>query len=177
MKRLLVLVLLALAVPCLGRAQTAPAKPGPEHKKLEIWVGNWTYEGENKATPIGVAGKVTGKYSVRPILGGFFVEFRGEEKGLAGLIEWVEIDGYDPVTKQFTWTSFDNGGGSQAVTYTIDGTTVSYSGTQVVGGKHAKMRGTAVFAPDFNSNIQKTEVSLDGKTWLPSFEGKATRVK
>ena len=167
-------------MPCLafGQVLTAqPLRPGPEYQKLGIWVGNWTYEGETKTTPLGPAGKVTGKHSVRPILGGFFVEFRGEEKALAGLTEWVEIDGYDPVTKLFTWNSFDSGGGFQTVTYTIEGTTVSYSGTQVVGGKHAKMRGTAVFAPDFNSNVQKTEVSVDGKTWLPSFEGKATKAK
>jgi hypothetical protein len=105
----------------------------PENKKLEIWVGNWTYEGDQShaAWP---RWKVTGKHSVRPILGGFFVEFRGEEKALAGLTEWVEIDGYDPVTKQFTWTSFDSGGGFQTVTAHHRWHHSLLSGTQVVGG-------------------------------------------
>ena len=30
-------------------AQTPPAKPGPEHKRLERMVGQWTYQGEAKA--------------------------------------------------------------------------------------------------------------------------------
>jgi hypothetical protein len=69
-------------------------------------------------------------------------------------------DGYDPVTKQFTWNSFDSGGGFQTTTYTIEGTMVSFSGTQQVGGKQAKVRGTSVLAPDFKSNVQRIEVSV-----------------
>jgi hypothetical protein len=52
MKRsVLIVLLLALAVPCLacGQAQTAPPpKPGPEVQKLEAWVGDWTYTNEAK---------------------------------------------------------------------------------------------------------------------------------
>ena len=180
MKRLFVTVLLVLAMPCLAFGQVLtpqPPKPGPEHQKLGIWVGNWTYEGETKATPLGPAGKVTGKNTTRPILGDFFVEFRGEEKGPGGAFEWVEIDGYDPVAKLFTWNGFQSDGSVYVVTYTLDGTTMTYSGTLQAGGKLVKIRGTCVFAADFNSNVQKTEVSVDGKALLPSFEGKASKVK
>jgi hypothetical protein len=69
-------------------------------------------------------------------------------------------DGYDPVTKPFTWNSVDSGGGFQTITYTIEGTMVSFSGTQQVGGKQAKVRGTSVCAPDFKSNVQRIEVSV-----------------
>ena len=177
MKRLVVVVLLALTVPCLVLAQTAPAKPGPEHKKLGIWVGNWTYEGEAKATPLGPAGKVTGTYTTRPVLGGFFVEFSGQEKGPGGAFEWVEIDGYDPVAKLFTWNGFQSDGVVAVVTYTLDGTRMTFSGTLQAGGKLMKLRGTAVFSPDFTSSVDKREVSVDGKTWLPVYEGKSTKVK
>jgi DNA-binding NtrC family response regulator len=37
---------------------------------------------------------------------------------------------------------------------------VSFSGTQQVGGKQAKVRGTIVLAPDFKSNVQRIEASV-----------------
>ena len=33
----------------LAQAPPAPPKPGPEHKKLEYFVGKWTVESEIKA--------------------------------------------------------------------------------------------------------------------------------
>ena len=152
------MMMLLFAVSAL--AQAPAAKPGPEHKKLEIWVGDWTYED-------GKSG-----FSAKPILGGFFVELRGE-----GNPGWHEIDGYDPVSKKFFWNNFDSSGGFQLVTYTIDGTTVSYTGTEVSGGKQYKIRGTIVLAPDFMSFLEKREMSVDGKAWMPGFETKATKVK
>jgi hypothetical protein len=178
MKRNVIMVaLVVLFLSIAAQAQAPVPKPGPEHKKLEIWVGDWTYEGENKATPLGPAGKYSGKNSTKPILGSFFIEFRGEDKGPAGTLQWVEIDGYDPLIKKYTWNNFSSDGGVQTVTYTIEGQTVSYSGTQILGGKQAKIRGTCVFTPDFVSNVDKREVSFDGKTWMPLWELKAIKVK
>ena len=176
MKRLLATVVLMWAVPCLAAAQTAPTKPGPEHQKLGIFVGDWTYEGQTKATPLGPAGPYTGKMSARLILGGFCVEFRGEEKGPAGAQEWIEIDSYDPVAKKFTWNAFDSGGGTQTVTYTFEGTTASVSGIQVAGGKQYQMRATVVFAADLKSFVQKNEILVDGK-WVLSAESKSAKVR
>ena len=178
MRRVMIVIGMALLLVGVAlQAQTPAPKPGPEHKKLDIWVGDWTYEGENHATPLGPAGKFSGKNSARPILGGFFIEFRGEEKGTAGTTQWLEVDGYDSVSKKFTWNVFSSDGSVQTVTYTIEGTTVPYSGTLIVGGKQYKIRGTCVFTPDFTINIDKREISVDGKTWMPFWEAKATKVK
>src|SRR5205809_11504 len=43
-------------------------KPSPEVRKLEVWVGTWTYEGDAKATPIGPAAKVSGTQTGRMTL-------------------------------------------------------------------------------------------------------------
>jgi hypothetical protein len=169
------LVMLLIALP--AQAQTPAPKPGPEHKKLEIWVGDWTYEGEAKATPFGPAGKFSGKNSTKSILGGFFVEFRGEENGVAATTHWAETDGYDSVIKKYTWNSFASDGSVQTVTYTIEGNKVPYSGTQITGGRQANIRGTCVFTPDFMSNVDKREISFDGKEWMPLWEVKATKAK
>jgi ketosteroid isomerase-like protein len=115
--------------------------------------------------------------TARPILGGFFVEFRGEETSPIGNVEWVETDGYDPVSKKYTWNGFASDGGGTAASYTIDGTTMSCSGTMVVKGKQYQIRGTSVFAPDFMSSVDKREISTDGKTWAPFAEGTSTKVK
>ena len=178
MKRSLIAVALAMLLVAVALQAQAPApNPGPEQKKLEIWVGDWTYEGEMKATPLGPAGKFSGKNNTSPILGGFFIEFRGEEKGTAGTTQWLEVDGYDSVSKKFTWNGFSSDGSVQTVTYTIEGTTVPYSGTLIVGGKQYKIRGTCVFTPDFTINVDKREISVDGKAWMPFWEAKATKVK
>jgi hypothetical protein len=158
-------------------AQTTAPKPGPEQKKLEIWVGKWTYEGEYKATPFGPAGKYTGIETGRPVLGGFFVEWRAEEKGPSGTTQWFEIDGYDALNKKFMWNSFDSDGSFQTAAYTIEGNTVDYSGTQFQGGKQYKFRGSCVFAADHMSWTQKQELSVDGKTWMLWFESKTTKTK
>ncbi len=178
MKRIVIAVgsmMLLFAV--VAQAQTPAPKPGPEHKKLEIWIGDWTFEEEGSATPFGPAGKASGRSTAKWILGGFFVEFRVEWKGTAGPMQAIEIDGYDPVTKKYTWNNFASDGGVQAFTYAIEGNTVSYSGTQVIGGKQVKARGTITFAPDFMSNVEKREISIDGKAWMPALEVKATKVK
>jgi len=178
MKRIVIMVAMAVLFLSVAVQSQAPvAKPGPEHKKLDIWVGDWTYEGEVKATPLGPAEKFSGKNSTKQILGGFYIEFRGEDKGPAGVVQWFEIDGYDPLIKKYTWNNFSSDGGGQTVTYTIEGQTVPYSGTQIFGGKQAKIRGTIVFSADFKTNIDKREVSVDGKTWMPLWELKAIKAK
>jgi ketosteroid isomerase-like protein len=160
----------------LGQQPSQPPKPGPEHQKLGIWVGDWQYQGEAKDSPMGPGGKFSGKSTARWVLNGFFVEFRGEDTGPAGTSQFVETDGYDPVNKRYTWNGFGSDGSTSVVTYTIDGTTVSYSGTAGAGAKQCQFRGTSVFAADFMSAVDKRECSADGKTWTPLAECKATKV-
>ena len=72
--------------------------------------------------------------------------------------------GYDALNKRFTWNGFESDGGATSVTYTIDGTTVDYSGAALSGEKQFKIRGTNVFSPDFMSDVEKREVSAEGQT-------------
>jgi ketosteroid isomerase-like protein len=178
MKKLIMLIaVVCLAQAALGQQPAQTPKPGPEHQKLAILLGDWTYEGQAKDSPLGPAGKFSGKMTARPILGGFFVESRGHETAPGWDIDWVETDGYDPVGKKYTWAGYDSGGGSAAATYTLDGATMSYAGTMTVDGKQYYVRGTSVYAPDLMSCADKREISTDGKTWAPFAESKATKVK
>jgi hypothetical protein len=194
MGRLRVIVLLAVTVPCLGHAQTAqqatpdrpaaaqaqPAVPtlGPEYKKLATLVGDWTYQGESRATALGAAQRYTGKATGRSVLGGFFVEWRwqdGEPSGSSQ--EGLEIHGYDPTSKRFTLKAFDSDGGEETVTYTFEGNTMTFSGFQVTGGQKFQIRGTSVFAADRMSFVDRWETSLDGATWTPASQTRYTKAR
>ena len=171
-------VLLVVLVACFAttvQAQTPTAKPDPEVKKLHVGLGHWTYEGEAKPGPGCLGGKFTGKMTCQMILGGFFLKcrFMGEEP--AG--ELIEIDGYDPVNKNFTHDSYSDDGGRFSGVLTITGNTWTHTGRWVSEGKQYQYKGTFVFAPDLASGTFKDELSLDGKTWTTCEESKYTKVQ
>ena len=62
----------------LAQAPPAPPKPGPEHKKLEYFVGKWTVESEIKANEFVPACKTVSTETCTLGPGGFYVESRNE---------------------------------------------------------------------------------------------------
>jgi len=65
-----------IAAACLVGAAFAqqpnqPPKPGPELQRLQDYFGEWTYEGETQATPLGPGGRITGRMTGRPVVNGF----------------------------------------------------------------------------------------------------------
>lgn len=178
MKRVAIVIGLAVLIGAAAlQAQSPAPKPGPEQKMLEIWIGDWTYQTETQATPLGPAGKSSGMVTVRPVLNGFFLEWRGEEKGPSGTTQWFEIDGYNALNKKFMWNGFSSDGSFDTAVYTIKANTVDYSGTTFMGEKQYKFRGGVVFSPDLMSFVDKKEVSADGKTWMQWWETRATKSK
>lgn len=171
MKRIITAFVFATLMFSLAlHAQTAAPKPGPEHKKLNVWVGDWTYQTQIQATPLGPAGKYLGEMTAQPILGGFFMEFRGRRKDTAGSYKnWFEVQSYDPLQKMFTWAGFASDGSTNSGTYTFDGITMYYAGTVLLGEKQYKIRGSIVFSADFMSCVEKRELSVDGRNWMPNF--------
>ena len=158
----------------LGQKPEMP-KPGPEHKKLEAFVGTWTFEGEMKPGPMGPGGKMTGTDRVQWLPGNFFVERRFEGKGPGGEMKGVEILGYDSGKKVYTYNFFDSMGITGLGTMTVSGNTWTVSGTSSMGATVFHDRCTLGFGGGMNTLTITCEVSPDGKTWTPSFEGKATK--
>jgi hypothetical protein len=169
---------LCLITPAL-RAQEQP-KPGPEHKKLEMLVGEWTYEGSGEATPIlGAAGKFKGKFTSRMILGGFFVQSLGEDTSDNGYIyQQISLCGYDPVKRTYIGYSFENDGKVTTGPINVSGNTWTSTSTRTDGkGKVYKTKTVEVYAPDGKSSTSVTEYSADGgKTWSKAWSSKATKV-
>ncbi len=58
----------------LAQAPPEPPKPGPEHKKLEYFLGTWKTEGEIKANEFVPAGKFVTTETDTLDPGGFYLE-------------------------------------------------------------------------------------------------------
>ena len=178
MKRTVALLfLLAFCSSTAIQAQAPAPKPDPEVKKLHAVVGHWTFEGERKPGPLGPGGKFTGEDNCRMILGGFFFQCQLSGKGAEGEMRLLEIDGYDPVNKNFSSDFYLGDGRRFSRVLTIAGNTWTWAGKRAVGGKQYQLKENFVLAADLASATDKTEISLDGKTWTTSSESKWTKVQ
>jgi uncharacterized protein DUF1579 len=152
-------------------------KPGLEHQRLADFVGNWTFEGEMKPGPMGPGGKMTGSDRIQWLPGNFFVERRFEGKGPMGVMNGLEILGYDSAKKTYTTNFFDSMGAMGSGTMTVSGDTWTFTGTGSMGAMTMHDRCNLTFGAGASTLMIKCEMSADGKSWAPSFEGKATKVK
>ena len=173
-------IVCAAAFTCVATTASAQAaakavKPGPEHKRLEQFVGTWSYEGDAKASPWSPAGKVTGTDVFEMLPGGFFLQHKWEEKNPIGTIKGVEIWAYDAEKKSYTYNFYSSAGESGSGTLTNTGNVWHSSGSGIAyDGKRGWGRCTATFA---NPTVfsWKCEASQDGKAFASSFDGKWTK--
>jgi hypothetical protein len=172
-------VLLLLLVFCFATAMQAQAqvpKPDPEMKKLHVGVGHWTFEGEFKPGPLGPGGKATGENNCRMILGGFFFQCQLSGKVAESEMRLLEIDGYDPVSKNFSSAFYMGDGSTFSGLLTVTANTWTYTGKWVTAGKQYQYKETFALAADLMSGTDKSEISLDGTTWTAYGESKWTKV-
>jgi len=165
----------------LAQIQDRP-KPGPELKQLEVWVGEWKYEGTLRDTPLGPGGKFAGKMTTRLILDGLFLESRGQDKGIYGGKELVYkslmIQWYDPVKRIYVDGGYDNDGTVGRGETTVNGSTWTKTGTVVdAKGKTNRFKAVSSVAADGKTITTKSELSVDdGKTWIPYWESTNMKV-
>jgi len=142
-------------------------QPGPEAKKLAVWVGAWQYEGEAQATPIGPAAKVSGRQTGRLVMNGFALDWNGEEKGAFGGVKWGEMDVYDASSKSYPYLGYQDDGTTWSGAYVVSGNTWKGTGTITSKGVSYKARAEGSPSADGKSWTWKGEISTDGKTWVP----------
>jgi hypothetical protein len=176
MKRIAIAVALVLLLSAVVSQAQAP-KPYPELKQLEPFVGEWSLEGESKATPVGKAGKYTGTQTTSWILGGFFLHWQFASKGPEGEFNGIEVDSYDPKNKVFRAQWWQNDGLITTGTYTPHGKVIGFSGKTVTPDKQYDFRQTYTFSDDGMSYTYRDEISMDGKTWILANESKGRKVK
>jgi len=151
--------------------------PGPEVKKLDYFVGTWTTEGTIAQGPWGMGGKFTATGTSEWTPGNFFVQSHSESKmppEVGGDSQAVMIMGYD--TQQTTYTSdrFTSLGQHETSKGTLSGDTWTWTSSSNYGGMEIQGKMTIkTLSP--TSYTMKYEISMDGKTWTPFMEGKATK--
>ncbi len=178
MRRITILLFLSLFCFATAMQAQAPApKPGPEVNKLHAVVGHWTFEGEAKPGPLGPGGKFTGESNCQMILGGFFFQCQLTAKVAEQEMRMLEIDGYDPVNKNFSSEFYFAGGNRFSGVLTIAGNTWTYAGKWAMGGKQYQLKENFILAPDLTSATDKSEISVDGKTWTTFGETKWTKAQ
>ena len=167
--------LLVLAAAALS-AQSAPAKPGPEHQKLSAFVGTWNSEGQAQDSPYGPAGKLSAVDTYEWLPGGFFLSHKWDVKQGNTQFQGLEIIGYDGRNKAYTSRFFDSMGNSGTLRARVQGNAWTWTGDSEVAGKPIKERCTVVVVrADVYTN--KCEYSTDGAKWLPNFEQRSTRAQ
>ena len=155
----------------LAQAPPAPPKPGPEHKKLEYFVGKWTVEGEIKANEFVRAGKIVSTETATFGPGGFYVESRNEGQ----LGTRLAIIAYDSHAKVYTSYYASSVGLVGVGTGTVNGNTWTWMVEDKYAGKSIKGR-TTVTILSSTEYTSKYEMA-DGKGgYTTILEGKATKV-
>ena len=178
MKRIAIAVSVVFLIFAVAiQAQTPAPKPGPEHKKLEVWAGNWAFHGEAKDTPSGPTYVLDWSWQGRWLPGGFFLELQGRGKDLSGEYSYLEILGYDPIKKIYFGYVFLSNGTLEIYTSEFNDRFCLESGTDFTpDGKAIKFRRPWNFAPDFMSVSGKQENELDGAKWT-AFEVKGVKTQ
>ena len=182
MRRKIAFLAALVALVVVGRftllAQPPAPKPTAEHQKLAFFVGTWTNEGEVKASPMGPAGKITGKDTCEWFEGHFSVVCRGEGKSPSGPMKNLGILSYSTEEKVYTYYGTDNSGIVMASVAkgTVQGDTWTYTDEGMMGGQKFKMRVTIKQVSPTSQTFLMEMQGADGK-WMPLMESKGTKVK
>jgi hypothetical protein len=154
----------------LAQAPPAPPKPGPEHKKLEYFVGKWTAESEIKANEYVPAGKgvSTETYTLEP--GGFYIEHLAEGQ----IPRTLGIIAYDSHAKVYTSYYASSVGLVGTATGTVNGNTWTWMVEDKYAGQSVKGRTTiTMLSPTQYTSKYEMADGKGGYTTL--VEGKATK--
>src|ERR1700739_4093391 len=124
MKRTSALLIGLLLFASVAFAQMEMSKPGPEHQRLNYFIGNWTSEGDMKPGPMGPGGKMTVTEDIQWMEGGYFAVIRSTFKSPAmGNGSGIAFMGYDPQEKVYTYDEFNSWGEANHSKGTVVGDT------------------------------------------------------
>lgn len=169
-------LILAFVTSSIAQAPPAPPKPGPEHKKLEVFVGKWSLESNVKASPFGPAGKNTGTEVAELGPGGFTIILHDDVKATGGMVKAVSILGYDPQAKNYTYYGVDSMGMVGSGKGTVTGNAWNWTTETKMAGKIVKGR-VAIAVTSPTEYTFKFELADDKGAYSTIEEGKATKAK
>jgi hypothetical protein len=157
-------------------AQNAAPKPGAEHKRLERMLGQWSYQGEAKASPLGPAGKITSSETCEWSDGGFGLVCRSKGTGPKGPVTVLSVMGYDPAQKTYTYYVISSQGDNFFIRGQVSGNVWTWTDDIQMDGKSMKIRAT-VTEESPTVTAFKLEVGTGDGQMMVIEEGKSTKKK
>ena len=146
---------------------SAPERPGPEARQLEVFIGKWKVAGHNH-TAQGPDVPVHGEETYEWLPGGFFVCGRWAHYFGEGGHEGLSVLGFDQDRRELFVHNVDNLGFARIYPLTVRDRTWTYDGT--------RERATQEFTRDGKSFAIHWE-KRQGSIWTPLCDLKATRVR
>jgi hypothetical protein len=182
MNKILQLVTLAIVAAAGGhmlaatQAPQKPPAPSAEQQRLGYFVGNWTSEGEVKASPFGPAGKITGTDTCEWFSGRYAVICRSDGRNPLGPSKSVGIMGYSADAKAYTYYGVDNTPMAMASVAkgTRQGDTWTFLDEGTMGGQPYKVRITMKELSPTKYTFGMEMQGADGK-WAPMMQATATK--
>jgi uncharacterized protein DUF1579 len=166
-------VILICGFTALSLAQAPPQlpKPGPEHKKLEYFLGTWKVESEIKPNGYVPAGKgvTTETYTLGQ--GGFWVERRAQGQ----IPVTFGIIAYDSYAKNYVSYYASSVGLVGTGTGTVNGNTWTWMVEDRLAGKLVKGRSTVTASSPSQYTLKYEMLGANGQ-YVTILEGTATKV-
>jgi len=163
----------ALWVPVTRTARAEDARP-LELARLSVFVGKWNVVVDMAASGVSPAGKFVGINAASWEFDGYFLVMRiaGKENGRP--MSEIQLLGWDPEGKRFTYDSFNSFGRRSSFRGTVSGDTWTWSSETMAGGAKLQVRYVQRFASNEVMTF-KIETSTDGAHWTTAVTGRATR--
>jgi hypothetical protein len=165
-----------LALGASAIAQMEMPKPGPELKKLDMFAGTWTLEGDMKPSAMGPGGKTTENEKCEWMEGGFFLVCHTDFKTTMGNGAGISFMGYSSDDKAYTYREFNSWGEFTDSKGAVDGDTWTWTNDEKMGSMTMKGRFTMKVTSPTSYNFA-FEMSQDGTKWTTVMDGKATKGK
>jgi len=154
-------------------------KPCPELKKLGYFVGKWITHGTIAPGPWGAGGRFSWRETTKWMAGKFFLVGHWDFKmpaEMGGNGKELFLIGYDTRDGVYTFDAFSSQGLHQVSKGTCTGDTWTWTSEGLQDGRPVQQKMT-MQTFSCTSYTLAFEVSMDGATWLPFMEGKATKKK
>jgi hypothetical protein len=155
-------------------AQNEAPKPGPELKKLDVFVGSWTLQGTMKPGAMGPGGTMTEDEKCEWMQGNFYLVCHSNYKGSMGEGVGLSVLGYSTDDRVYTYREFNSYGEFEDSKGTLDGDTWTWTSTEKMGNSTMSGKFT-IKMTSANSYNFAFEMSPDGAKWNTVVEGKATK--
>jgi hypothetical protein len=172
MKRAGMILAAGLILATAAMAQMEAPKPAPELKKLDVFVGTWTLDGNMKASAMGPAGTMNESEKCEWMQGGFYLVCHSDYKSSMGNGVGLSVMGYSTEDKAYTYREFSSAGEFVDSRGTVDGDTWTWINDEKMSGVSMKGRFT-IHMTSAASYSFAFDMSQDGTKWSTVMDGKA----